>query len=298
MWYLTSRVHPLNYFPSHQVQCYVKREDELGCGISGPKLRKYSSLVPYFKQQKIGHLIIIGGPQSNNLLAALQVARELKLKVTAFLIQPRTFEAKGNFKLSLLFLNPDEIIWVKREDWHQVDELAKQYSRKLDSVFILSEGASVLQALPGAMTLADDILRNEREMGLVFDHILIDAGTGFSAAGLIAGLEQYAHPSVIHVLLLADNELVFKSKCEQWTGKQFPHIHCFYPDTAKSFGSVNQAIKKEIRRMAIEEGILVDPVYSAKLFHESRRYIEKKALKGHVLIIHSGGVLTLPGFEL
>ena len=50
-------------------------------------------------------MIIIAGPQSNNLLAALQIAREFKLKVTAFLIKPWKLEIQGNFKLSLLFLD-------------------------------------------------------------------------------------------------------------------------------------------------------------------------------------------------
>ena len=51
---------------------------------------------------------------------------------------------------------------------------------------------------------------------------------------------------------------------------------------------MNQTIKNEIKRLAQEEGILADPIYSAKLFHESRRYIETEQLKGNILIIHSG----------
>ncbi|MDP2365227.1 MAG: 1-aminocyclopropane-1-carboxylate deaminase, partial [Ignavibacteria bacterium] len=103
MWNLSSRIHKLNHFPDDGVSCYVKRDDELGCGINGSKIRKYASLIPFLIQKKIRHLIIIAGPQSNNLLAALQVARELQLQVTAFLIKPRNLEVQGNFKLSLLF---------------------------------------------------------------------------------------------------------------------------------------------------------------------------------------------------
>ncbi|KTD50701.1 pyridoxal-phosphate dependent enzyme [Legionella quateirensis] len=299
MWNLTSRIHQLNHFPNDGVVCYAKRDDELGCGISGSKIRKYSSLMPYLINQGIKHLIIIAGPQSNNLLAALQLARENQLKVTAFLIKPRTTEIQGNYKLSRLFLDEQEIIWVNREEWLNVDELANTYLNELkEPGFVLTEGASVAAAMDGALSIATDILHNEETSGVIFQHIFVDAGTGFSAAALIKGLTELKHQASIHVLLLADDERTFRLKLNDWIGSIPPQVDCFYPDTAKSFGSLNQMIKLEIRRLAREEGILADPIYSAKLFHSARIYIKNMNLKGNVLIIHSGGTLTMAGFEL
>ncbi|CAM3111782.1 1-aminocyclopropane-1-carboxylate deaminase [Legionella steigerwaltii] len=298
MWNLSSRVHSLNHFPNHEVNCYVKRDDELGCGISGSKLRKYASLFPFLIDQGIKHLIVIAGPQSNNLLAALQLAREFKLKITAFLIEPWKLELHGNYKLSRLFLDEQEIVWISRDKWASVNELAYNYLLTLKAPgFVLQEGASVVEAMSGALTLADDIILNEQSLGFKFQHIFIDAGTGFSAAGLINGLNRLNHSAQVHVLLLADNESIFRSKLQQWIGFIPQNFLCLYPTTAKAFGSVNQTIKKEVRRMAREEGILADPIYAAKLFYESRKYIETQRLKGNVLIIHSGGTLTMPGFN-
>lgn len=299
MWGLSSRIHPLNHFPADGLSCYVKRDDELSCGISGTKIRKYASLIPFFIKNHMEHLIIIAGPQSNNLLSALQVARELKLSVSVFLLKPKTTAIQGNFKLSLLFLNEDELIWIPREDWHRVNNLAFEYLTGLNKKgFILEEGASVPEALDGAMSLAEDILRNEQELGQTFEHIFIDAGTGFSAAALIYGLEKARHKAMVHVLLLADDKTVFQEKLKHWIGYNPNNYTCFYPKTARSFGSLNQSIKNEIKRMAYEEGILTDPIYSAKLFHETRRYVVEEGVRGRVLIIHSGGALTLSGFEL
>lgn len=299
MWPLSSRVHPLNTFPKGKASCYVKRDDELSCGISGTKLRKYSSIVPFLASEQIERLIIIAGPQSNNLLAALQIARELNLQVTAFLLKPHSSEIKGNFKLSLLFLNVEDIIWVDRSDWPQVEELAQSHLKQLEEKsFLLTEGASVPQAMSGAMTLAEDIIKNETDLGLQFKHIFIDAGTGFSAAGMIHGLAKLKHTALIHVLLLADSKPVFKIKLEQWLGYKPSNYKCYLPTTARSFGALNHTIKKEIKRLAMEEGILADPIYSAKLLYESRKYIELNKLEGALLIIHSGGALTMAGFDL
>jgi 1-aminocyclopropane-1-carboxylate deaminase/D-cysteine desulfhydrase-like pyridoxal-dependent ACC family enzyme len=66
--------------------------------------------------------------------------------------------------------------------------------------------------------------------------------------------------------------------------------------TARSFGSANKTVFKEIQRIAREAGILTDPVYSAKLFLTARQTIRDQALKGNILLVHSGGGLTLTGF--
>ncbi|MBA3536634.1 MAG: 1-aminocyclopropane-1-carboxylate deaminase, partial [Tatlockia sp.] len=127
MWNLSSRIHALNHFPNKEVACYVKRDDELGCGISGSKMRKYAVLIPHLIKKGIRHLIIIAGPQSNNLLAALQMAKEFQFSVTAILLKPHNREIQGNFKLSRLFLGEEEIVWVNREIWPRVEELANSY---------------------------------------------------------------------------------------------------------------------------------------------------------------------------
>lgn len=298
-WNLSSRVHPLKHFPNQGVNCHVKREDELGCGISGSKIRKYASLMPYLLNSGIKHLIIIAGPQSNNLLAALQMAREFQLTVTVFLIKPHNHQIQGNFKLSRLFLVEQEIIWVERKEWPKVEAMADAYLNTLRvEGFVLKEGANVEQAMPGAISIAADIVKNERTLNLSFQHIFVDAGTGFSAAALIKGLDELNHKSTIYVLLLADDESTFRHKLHRWIGYYPLNVLCFFPETAKSFGSINRRIKNEIRRLALEEGILADPVYSAKLFLSARIYIENNSLQGNALLIHSGGALTMSGFDL
>ncbi|WP_058479769.1 pyridoxal-phosphate dependent enzyme [Legionella waltersii] len=298
MWNLCSRVHQLHSYSSPDIQCFVKRDDELGCGISGTKIRKYASLVPSLLSQGIQHLLIIAGPQSNNLLAALQIAREYHFQVTAFLIQPKHTQIQGNFKLSLLFLKEEEIQWIPREKWVNVEVIAEEYLKSMnETAFILSEGASVKESMAGSMTLADDILLNETSLGFQFDHVFIDAGTGFSAIALIKRMQEINHPATIHVLLLADKEEVFTAKVRHWIEGSAANYNCFYPSTARAFGSVNQTIKNEIKHLAYEEGILTDPVYSAKLFYESKLYINNRKLSGKILIVHSGGTITLSGFS-
>ena len=48
--------------------------------------------------------------------------------------------------------------------------------------------------------------------------------------------------------------------------------------------------------MAKEEGLLLDPVYNAKLFQKAFDIIDEKELDGDICIIHSGGGSGLMGF--
>jgi 1-aminocyclopropane-1-carboxylate deaminase len=161
-------------------------------------------------------------------------------------------------------------------------------------------------AVPGSLSLLVDILRNEREAGVRFDHIFIDSGTGMVAQSLLAGATALEKKSRFHVVVLAGSFDDFRAGlsrvmqyAESFLGvslRSLPDYRIYYPASARSFGSANKTIFKEIQRIAREDGILTDPVYSAKLFLTARHVILNSQLKGNILLIHSGGGLALTGF--
>lgn len=297
--YLQSRIHPLADFCHNEANVYLKRDDELSCGISGTKKRKYASIIPNLLKQKIEHVYIIGSAHSNNVLSALQCLKENHFSVTVLLLKPNNEPDKGNFKLSKLFLNENEIVWIERSDWPRVNkfahELATQHPK---NSFILFEGGSVKEGIDGAKTLGSDIIRNEQEHNLTFDHIFIDSGTGFSANCCIKVLEESKHTANIHVIHLAGNTESFKSMNAALIHATLEKVSFYYPSNARSFGSINSSVKDYLRQFAHQYGVLLDPIYSAKCLYESQKIIEKKKLTGNILITHSGGVLSLPNFAI
>ena len=69
----------------------------------------------------------------------------------------------------------------------------------------LPEGASVAASLPGALYTCTSISsKMKKNKGISFDHIFIEAGTGFMACALILGLSWLKCHSLVHVLLLAE----------------------------------------------------------------------------------------------
>jgi len=99
-----------------------------------------------------------------------------------------------------------------------------------------------------------------------FDHIFIDAGTGMIAQSLLAGAAALERKTIFHVVVLVGLFEEFQaglSKVMQYAREffdvslgQVPDYYMYYPATAKSFGSTNKTIFKEIQRIAREDGIL------------------------------------------
>jgi len=304
---LQSRIHRLRWFGRQDI--WVKRDDELSFGVSGTKLRKHASVIPALKQQGIEEVVVIGGAHSNNVLSAAQTLTENNIRIIPFLLGPPS-EKVGNLKLLSLFVDENEIRWISRSQWADREHLANGYAEKRNAggikIFVLPEGAHHPLALPGSLSILVDILRNERESGVRFDHIFIDFCTGMVAQSLLAGAAALGRKTIFHVVVLAGSFEDFQgglSRVVQYTEEfldvslcAIPDYHLYYPATAKSFGSTNKAIFKEIRRIAREDGILTDPVYSSKLFLTTRQVILDKNFRGNILLIHSGGGLALAGF--
>jgi 1-aminocyclopropane-1-carboxylate deaminase/D-cysteine desulfhydrase-like pyridoxal-dependent ACC family enzyme len=272
-------------------------------------LRKHASIIPSLKQQGIEEVVVIGGANSNNVLSAAQTLTENNIEITPFLLGP-PFQKLGNAKLFSLFVDDSEIHWISRAQWADCEDLVNSYVEKRKSrgikIFVLPEGAHHPLALPGSLSILVDILRNERDAGVRFDHIFIDAGTGMVAQSLLAGVAALKKKTIFHVVVLAGSFEEFQSGLSQvvqytevFLGvslSSLPDYHMYYPVTARSFGSTNSTIFKETKRIAREDGILTDPVYSSKLFLTARQTILDKTLEGNILLIHSGGGLALSGF--
>ncbi|CDZ80814.1 L-cysteate sulfo-lyase [Candidatus Rubidus massiliensis] len=297
---LRTRCHLLHHYQTTNL--YIKRDDELSFGITGTKLRKYASLIPYAKQFK--EVYLTGNVQGNHVLSFLQLAIENQFNLRFFL-KGDSKSSTGNAFYAQLLLQDKNGYWLKRED--DPYEVATKYAQDNPSCFVVPEGGDCFASIPGATTLGLDIIANEEELGICFDHIFVDSGTGVSAIGLILGLSLKGHKGEVHVLSLADKEQVFMQKLAHYKVMLESHlqhnitisvsIHYHYPTTAKAFGSTNQTVFHEIKRVAKEEGFFLDPLYSAKLSLFVRQIIQKIPAASKKLMIHSGGALALIGFK-
>lgn len=303
-----SRIHPLRSFHFPSIKCYVKRDDELGFGISGSKIRKYRTLIPFLVLKSIQEVAVIGSAYSNHVFSFIQLLIENGLKPTLFLRGDPHSPLQGNALLTTLFIPSECIHWLSKENWKNVESLANEYAKqKSHATFVLPEGGFCPQALPGALTLVLDIMKNEVENGIIFDHIFIDAGTGFTASSLILALSWLKHRACIHVILLADDQETFLTRlknCQKMfhqfiqSSPPFPQNFILHvPKITPPFGKTSIFLFEKISEIAQREGFLTDPIYTSKLFIESEHLLNQGDMKGQVCILHTGGAFTLMGFQ-
>jgi 1-aminocyclopropane-1-carboxylate deaminase len=305
-----TRVSPWRSLGPQAPSIYLKHEDEGRFAITANKLRKFASILPQLREAGIRQAVVIGSANSNNVVAACQLLLQEGIRPLPFL--KKTAAAGTNQFLLRLLVDESDWQLIDHQDWRQVHEIAaifvqEQYSMGVPT-FLITEGACQAAALPGAMTLADDVVRNQAELGIQFSDIFIDAGTGMSAAALAIGLAEFGLQPRIHVTLMADPEEIFWEKAaefDQWyqaifepsapTWQQLIKLH--KPKFAASFGSVNAQVLHAIRDYA-KLGHFTDPIYSAKHLATAEQLIsESTGEMSNVLIIHSGGAQALPGFE-
>jgi 1-aminocyclopropane-1-carboxylate deaminase len=307
-FHLTSRCHRLISYDTDLACCYVKREDELSFGISGSKWRKYASLICSLSSRRFPEVALVGSPFSNHVLSMAQLCKEYKIPFQLFLQGPPPEKCVGNFFFLSLVSDPSQIIWLAEIPLSFTLEWTSEIEKRIQKRFTwIPVGASAQEAMPGALTLAFDILKNEEAMDVSFDHIFVDAGTGMIAASLILGFHSLLKKTKVHVVQVGgrpEDFVVQLQQChlyfEEWLQEkiEFPcNYELHVPASGKSFGALNATLIKEIVQMARKEGIFLDPLYNAKLFLTGKKAIQNQALKGNILIIHSGGALSLSGFQ-
>lgn len=306
---LHSRVHRLRSFSQ---EVWLKRDDELSCAVGGSKWRKYASLLPALRQSGADEILFLGSAASNNIIAAMQLGREWQLPCHFVLKADHSpkFQA-GNRAFVDLLQGDWPITWLPPHDWSQHMKWAEGYCQQYPdrNIVVIPEGAATPAAIPGCATLALDILQQELSQGWEWDHVFVDAGSGATAKVLMAMLQRLSPQKQLHIVLIGEQDkarlfgdaAVWQAHVDDFFGWSAPlnatlTCHYYAPATARAFGALNRAVSDEVVRMAREDGVLIDPLYMAKLTITARHIIQKFAPPDRTLLIHSGGVLSLTGF--
>jgi len=263
-WPFHSRTHLL--WKNGKDEVWVKRDDELSVISSGPKRRKHSSFFAKALSKNIHGFILHGSPYSSNTLAMASTCRELGI---AFKVENLKLKSplKGN------------ALW---------NEMLNQSTKDIDAIdfFNVPEGCNHPWSLPGALTLGFEIPEG-------FDRVIIDAGTGFTAASL-----ALARPDLDIIVLNISNgsaPLLARQLAEHFSLTDIGKIHEL--SLSKSLSPIREPHWEFLKTTWVESGIILDPVYTARSFYWTKNQLMAHTLPGRSLLIHTGGSFSLLGFE-
>ncbi len=295
---LFSRIHKSLCLSSKNAHVFIKRDDELSAMISGSKYRKYAGLLPFLKNQKIKNCILMGSSFSNHLVGFPQLL--IENNITPYTVTlSRTYQKEvGNLVYLKSIIPSSNRLELPSDLWSNRVEISKKYFSDLVDSFILDEGGESPFSILGAMSIALDLQKQGP-----FDHIFVDVGSGLSAIGLLIGLNFVSYTPLVHVVSMAISNEQFENKYNDYLKKlegllSFPlrkYKYTFEHAVPKSFGSTSPTLFKKIINVVRSEGVFFDPLYGIKLYGSAEKFIETS--NGKILIIHSGGVQSLSGFQ-
>ncbi len=266
------------------IKIFIKRDDMIHPYISGNKWRKLKYLLIKARDQNKNHLVTFGGNWSNHILATAAAAAQFKFKSTAYI----RGEEVDNPILSLCKLFGMNIHFVTRDEYKNKEELFQKYHDNDPSSFFINEGGYSIEAAKGCEEIISEL--TER-----YDHIFAACGTGATLAGLAKGASKFqpnAHIHGIPVLKGGDFiETAVHNLCPEVKIKLHTDYH--FGGYAKTKPELIEFIKSFCK----ETGILIEPVYTGKLFFAVMDLISKNHFKKgeHILILHSGGLTGFLG---
>lgn len=299
----------------HGPHVWIKRDDQIGPGLGGNKGRSLSYLMAEVQKQGKRKVATFGGLQSNHMRITAACCAQMGLEAHLFYFEKRPDELQGNLLLCDLFGSRMHFVPVGGgSDGSLTIETASFLVRAFSllrigpgAFFIPVGGHSVTGCLgyvEAALELNDQIVAK----GLPLENVtlVIPCGTGGTLAGLMTGFHLLNSP--IRMLGIDIGRLwrrfpasiarLSNKLCQalgqptSFSEKNVPLIEHIYanPGYAGYANSVGEAIKS----MAQHEGILLDPVYTAKAFAglldlSAKGYFSANS---HVIFLHTGG---LPG---
>lgn len=289
------------------VELFVKRDDLTGLVESGNKVRKLEFLVGEALERRADTLVACGTLQSNCCRAVAAVGARLGLDVVVAVKgeRPRTYD--GNLLLDRL-LGAD-IRYLSDAEWEGVDEVCGDIAAELRArgrrPYVIPESGSnevgALGYLECAVELADQIQHGAPR----FDTVVITAFSGGSQAGLLMGKQLAGLPSEIVGVPIAWPAERVREHVARTVGQAIRRFGLAI-DVPKRIalldgyqgsgrGEVAGRELATIVRLAREEGVVLDPVYTGKAFAGLLDTLQRdpSALGPRVCFVHTGGIFSL-----
>ncbi|WP_461024246.1 1-aminocyclopropane-1-carboxylate deaminase [Thalassiella azotivora] len=320
-----SPVHPLPRLTEHLggAALWAKREDlNSGIGYGGNKTRKLEYLVADALATGCDTLVSIGGVQSNHTRQVAAVAAHVGLRCV--LVQESwvdwpdpVYDKVGNILVSRLAGAEVHLVRAGfdiglRDSWQQA---LQQVEADGGRPYAIPAGASdhPLGGL-GFAAWARELARQEAELGVFFDTVVVCSVTGSTQAGMVAGFarleEEGARPRRVlgvdasakpaqtreQVLRIARRTGELIGLRRELTADDVELDERYHAGT---YGIPDEATLDAMRLAARTEGVVTDPVYEGKSMAAlvdlvGRGEIDRGAT---VLYAHLGGQPALNGYS-
>ena len=289
---------------------FIKRDDYTGAGFGGNKVRKLEYVLAQAIADGADVAITMGGEKSNHARVTAMLCARLGLR--CILVLNRAAEGTVPPQLQPASFFVDEAVGAeihlvnnRAERNATANELAAQLRQQGRRVAFIPLGASVPLGALGFVRAMQEATTQLEAMNVRPNYLFHSSSSGGTQAGLMAGcqLMDDEHLQIIGVspddpsasIAAAVTEIV--SGIYQLLGVAITPARATVLDgyIGAGYGIESSASREAIKLVARTEGVLLDPVYTAKAMAALLDWIRAGKLTetDTVLFWHTGGQLAL-----
>lgn len=276
----------------------IKRDDLTGTGLGGNKIRKLEYLMAEAQANGAKCLITTGAAQSNHARQTAAVAARLGFHCKLVLSGNSSEREDGNLLIDRLF--GAEITWCEITDRSEtLQKVFEESWRRGERPYLIPMGGSTPIGSLGYMNAFDELISQNIEV----DWIILPSSSGGTQAGLELGKSKNAWKGSILGVNVGSEEKDLKGKilelCTQALDrigdKEMAHgweILLTEDYRESGYGNPTTAELEAIRLFAQLEGIILDPVYTARAAAAMIDMIRKGvfSVDERILFWHTGGI--------
>jgi L-cysteate sulfo-lyase len=295
---------------------WIKRDDCTGLGSGGNKTRKLEFLLGDARVAGADVVISFGAVQSNHARQTAAACASQGIECHLILArkvpwQDPNYEVLGNVLLDHLFGARVHLVEAAdvRDTFGDLKDRLKDEGR---TPYVIPTGGSNAIGALGYVQCARELIEQTRQQALPLHHIVHATSSAGTQAGLLAGLTaaRKLDTTTVHGINVSEpaqdtdalRGTIAELACETLA---LLDVTTPLPQTAvrvdsryigEGYGLPTEATLAALRQVARLEGILLDPVYSAKAMSGLLGMIRAGGLRdaSDVVFLHTGGSASLP----
>ena len=270
---------------------FLKREDLIHAQLSGNKWHKLKLNFKQVAEQGLPGVVTFGGAYSNHIYATAAAGHYCEVPTVGYIrgelpepLNP-TLQAARNWGM--------ELIAVTRTDYRQKTDarFLKKVKQRFPNHWVIPEGGSNNFALEGCQAMVP----KDRS----YHYWCLSCGTGGTLAGIATALPAHSH--VIGFPSLKGAGFLEQDLKQMWNN--FTKPRCSWELQLDyhfgGYAKINQKLVDFMGEFYGKYQVKLDPIYTGKLLYGVFDLLKKGYFpkNSDILVLHSGGLQGLKGFE-
>jgi len=270
----------------------IKRDDLIDALVSGNKWRKLKYNILAAQAKKNDTLVTFGGAYSNHLIATAKAAALYDFKSVG-IVRGEELSSDANSTLKSCTLYGMKLVFISREEYHLKED--KSYIEQLHidfpNAFVIPEGGANFYGLTGCQEIWSELPK-------YYTDVVVAAGTGTTAAGILSGMPESMRLHVFSALKgdFMEKEILTKIDYgfhnSDFTAQCASKLRVYSEEYFGGYGKYTEELIDFIRATHKNFNLPLDQVYTGKAFFQLSQLLDKNAFHpaSRILFIHTGGL--------